>query len=199
MKKTIYRRIGAYVIDALLISLLLGIFSRIPIVNMDSDSYYSTYEEYMEMLQEKMSAGETVSQKVIAEYQYELAQKSINITVMNLVFSAFYFIVFQFINKGQTIGKKLLKIKVVNKEDKNPSILQMLIHGGIAYSIFTTTITVLLYYLASKKVYISVINYVQFLDMGLIFATIILMLFRKDERGLHNLLAGTKVVHEVME
>ena len=141
MKKTIYRRIGAYVIDALLISLLLGIFSRIPIVNMDSDSYYSTYEEYMEMLQEKMSAGETVSQKVIAEYQYELAQKSINITVMNLVFSAFYFIVFQFINKGQTIGKKLLKIKVVNKEDKNPSILQMLIHGGIAYSIFTTTIT----------------------------------------------------------
>lgn len=198
-KKVLYRRIGAYIIDSLLIALLLAIFAKIPLISMDSDKYYNTYEEYLEVLQEKTASGETISQELIAEYQYNLAKNSINTTVVNLVFSAFYFIVFQFLNKGQTLGKKLLKIKVVNKENENPNILQMLIHGGIAYSIFATTITVLLFFLASKKVYIGVINYVQLLDMGLVFATIIMMLFRKDERGLHNILAGTKVIHEVNE
>ncbi len=198
-KKVLYRRIGAYIIDSLLISLLLALFAKIPLISMDSDKYYNTYEEYLEVIQEKATSGETISQELIAEYQYNLAKNSINTTVVNLALTAFYFIVFQFLNKGQTLGKKLLKIKVVNKENKNPNILQMLIHGGIAYSIFATTITVLLYFLASKKVYVGVINYVQLVDMGLVFATIIMMLFRKDERGLHNILAGTKVIHEVNE
>ena len=137
-----------------------------------------------------------MSAEVMSEFEYDLAKASINSTVANLVLTIVYFIGFQFLNKGQTIGKKLMKVKVTNDNGEAPSLLQMIIHVGVGYSVFMTIITSTLFFAASKSTYLSLITYLQFLDMAIVFIGIIMILFRKDEKGLHNLLAKTKVVRE---
>ena len=57
----------------------------------------------------------------LIDLQYEYQQESKLASGISLLITFAYFTVFQFLNKGQTIGKKLLKIKVVNKEEKEPS------------------------------------------------------------------------------
>ncbi len=196
MQKTIFRRILAYIIDMLIVSFILAIFSKIPLISIDTDKYYDTYERYFETLRETAQAGETMSAEVMSEFEYDLAKASINSTVANLVLTIVYFIGFQFLNKGQTIGKKLMKVKVTNDNGEAPSLLQMIIHVGVGYSVFMTIITSTLFFAASKSTYLSLITYLQFLDMAIVFIGIIMILFRKDEKGLHNLLAKTKVVRE---
>lgn len=196
MQKTIFRRILAYIIDMLIVSFILAIFSKIPLISIDTDKYYDTYERYFETLRETAQAGETMSAEVMSEFEYDLAKASINSTVANLVLTIVYFIGFQFLNKGQTIGKKLMKVKVTNDNGDAPSLLQMIIHVGVGYSVFMTIITSTLFFAASKSTYLSLITYLQFLDMAIVFIGIIMILFRKDEKGLHNLLAKTKVVRE---
>jgi len=196
MQKTIFRRILAYIIDMLIVSFILAIFSKIPLISIDTDKYYDTYERYFETLRETAQAGETMSAEVMSEFEYDLAKASINSTVANLVLTIVYFIGFQFLNKGQTIGKKLMKVKVTNDNGDAPSLLQMIIHVGVGYSVFMTIITSILFFAASKSTYLSLITYLQFLDMAIVFIGIIMILFRKDEKGLHNLLAKTKVVRE---
>lgn len=196
MQKTIFRRILAYIIDMLIVSFILAIFSKIPLISIDTDKYYDTYERYFETLRETAQAGETMSAEIMSEFEYDLAKASINSTVANLVLTIVYFIGFQFLNKGQTIGKKLMKVKVTNDNGEAPSLLQMIIHVGVGYSVFMTIITSTLFFAASKSTYLSLITYLQFLDMAIVFIGIIMILFRKDEKGLHNLLAKTKVVRE---
>ncbi len=197
MKKLLFKRVIAYVIDSILIVFILTLFSKLPIFNIDTDKYYEVYNEYIDTVSKAFETGEPITTEIINEYSYTLAKYSMNSTIGKLVLSAFYFIVFQFLNKGQTIGKKLMKIKVVNSKDKNPTFIQILLHAGIGYGIFINIITVLLFFLASKSLYLNVITYVQLLDIGIIFTTIIMLLFRKDKRALHNLIAGTKIVSEV--
>ena len=196
MQKTIFRRILAYIIDMLIVSFILAIFSKIPLISIDTHKYYDTSERYFETLRETAQAGETMSAEVMSEFEYDLAKASINSTVANLVLTIVYFIGFQFLNKGQTIGKKLMKVKVTNDNGEAPSLLQMIIHVGVGYSVFMTIITSTLFFAASKSTYLSLITYLQFLDMAIVFIGIIMILFRKDEKGLHNLLAKTKVVRE---
>ena len=113
--------------------------------------------------------------------------------ISSIVVTFLYFVVFQFYTKGYTGGKKLLNIKVesTNGELK---LYQLLIRSLIINGIITSTLTVILLFTLNKASYINVQMYVELLNMGLLFVSFGMMLYRKDGRGLHDLLGGTKVV-----
>lgn len=93
----------------------------------------------------------------------------------NIIFNIikmFYVAAFLYILQGQTLGKKLMNIRVidygfVNENDKNIKI------GQIFLRLFGEFLTILTLY-----------------------AGYLIILFRKDKRGLHDLIAGTVVVYE---
>jgi uncharacterized RDD family membrane protein YckC len=71
---------------------------------------------------------------------------------INTLLIIVYFIVFQYLNKGQTIGKKLLKIKLVNEDKKEISLKQILIRGIMIYSILSSLINIILFLHLQKMV-----------------------------------------------
>lgn len=200
MKKTTLRRFWAYVIDIMIVTFISSMFSYIPILNPKLDEYESKYNEYMEeytSLLETMDT-ETLNLDHLSDLTYEFTKAGIYISLITVVITALYFTGFQYINKGQTIGKKLVKIKVVSTKDKL-TFKQVLIRTLICDSILTSTITLILLGFASKSVYLNVSQYVSMLDMCLIFGCIIFALFREDGRGLHDLIASTRVVFDTQE
>ena len=104
------------------------------------------------------------------------AEPSLATTATWTLVSLVLFAIIQFFPlqaSGQTWGKKILKIKIVDLQDRKPDMTKLL---GLRY---------LLVYVISSIPFIG----------GLLYLINVLMIFRNDRRCGHDLLAGTRVVH----
>ena len=90
-----------------------------------------------------------------------------------------------------------MKIKVVDKNDEKPiSILKGAIRSFFSLSIFSGLIGIILLYVTSKNGYMTC--YLTRVGLELVFtiATVMMILYKKDKRGLHDLITNTVVIKE---
>lgn len=200
--KTTFKRIGAYIIDMFIILTIVTLFSKIEILNPSKEEYNEIMTEYKEVYNDYMAGiteGNTNMQENITklnDLSYKVSKYSVPTTIINIFVSIVYFVLFAYLNKGQTIGKKILGIKVVdNKTGKNPSFIKVLLRGIILYGYVTSIVSTLILALASKSTYLSSYTYLSFVETTLLLLSFAFILFREDTRGLHDLIAGTKVVN----
>ncbi len=198
MKSVTVKRAFAYIIDLMVVLIISTLFSGIEALNPYDEEYEEAMEKYQEIYTnttdiKSLNNDETVN------ILYDVSKYGLSISIINLVVTSLYFIVFQYINDGRTIGKRLMKIKVVSKNRKKLKFDQVLIRSLIINSILTSFILIMLLSCTDKAVYLASNKYVQFVDMLLVFVSIIMILFRKDYRGLHDLVAKTEVVYDGVE
>ena len=218
--KTIFKRLIAYMIDILLVSLLSTFITSNSYINKDykeytkvADKYEEVYEEYVdsiEGLKEKLE-DEKITQdkydkkeeklsstfdKKSVNYNYKLIKLSTISTTISILVILLYFVVIQYYFNGQTIGKKIMKLRVVSNNDKKLNIFNYLIRSLILNEVLINGLSVVMVLVLSKSNYliyneiIYVINYV--LEMALIF----MVVFDKNNRGIHDYVANTKVIFE---
>lgn len=194
MKATFFDRLCAYFIDSLIISLIFYI------ICLGFGNYTSSTEKLMEELDEKLISNEITTEKYFEEYQdllYDYQKENILQSTISVALTIAYYVIFQYMNKGQTIGKKILKLRVVDKDSQKPiSILKGLLRSFIVFSILSGTLCILFLYLLNQKYYF--IGYGTILTLEGIFTltTIMCVLYRKDSRGLHDMMANTIVIKE---
>ncbi len=193
MKKVTGKRLCAYIVDYVIVALIASLFARVPILNPNYDKYMEEYNKYIESV--KTSLNDSASDEII-DNSYTMTKLGVNITIINLVVGAIYFVGFQYLNKGQTLGKKMLKIRMVDDNNERPKLYQVLIHSIIINSLLTTTISVITLLCLSKATYLNISEVVQIIDMGLLFGSFGCMIVRKDGKGIHNILAHTNVIGE---
>ena len=100
-------------------------------------------------------------------------------------------------NKGQTIGKKILNIKVVDQNTNKPiSIIKGLLRSLIVFSIVSSSLNIAFLYIFNANNYLY--SYLTLLALEGIFTliTTIFILYRKDRRGLHDMISNTIVIKE---
>ena len=194
MKATFFERLGSYFIDTIIISFIFSI------ICLGFGDYQSNNEKLMEQLDNQLIEGTITPEQYLEDYSevlYDYQKENALQSGISIALTIAYFVVFQYMNKGQTIGKKLLKIKVVDKDTKEPiSILKGLLRSFIVFSILSGTLSMLFLYILSRKYYY--ISYLTLLIIEGIFTltTIILVLYKKDSRGLHDMMANTIVIKE---
>ncbi len=130
------------------------------------------------------------------DLNYQIQKESLSTNVVYLIVSIIYYVVFQYLNKGQTLGKKLLKIKVVNKEGNTPSLYQMILRTFITNQIFTYLVTILLVLLATKEQFLSLYQTLNSLATIFIIVSALMILYTNNLQGLHDKMAKTLVVKE---
>lgn len=195
-----------------------NIFSEyLNLLNQSYEDELITEEEYNELIKEdkyseiivskyddkEISKGEykiitkELNQKfddIAKDYVYILNKEGIYNSIITLVCTLLYFGVIQYFLKGQTIGKKLLKLKVVSSSDKKINILNYLLRSLIVNDVFLNTIGLIFLAFASKNIYQQATNTLQVLVSIIEAIIIFLVLTREDGRGLHDLLCHTKVI-----
>lgn len=196
MKIPTLRRIWAYIVDIIVITIISSMFVRIEFLNPKYDEYQKACNEYIDFAGEVMNNPEKANDSNLNEISYNLSKTGLVTNVITLVVTALYFVGFQYINQGQTLGKKLLKIKVVDSDNNRPKFYQILIRALLINSIITNTISDVLISTLSKSAYMTSLQYVQLIDMAIMATSFILIMFREDGKGLHDMIAGTKVVFE---
>lgn len=192
MKKLLLKRIGAYLIDFLIVTLIISI---ITIKFTTNNKILVELKGLVDSVNNNEITVEEYSNKML-NLNYEYKKNTISLTIVNVLVNFSYFIIFSTLNKGQTLGKKIFKIKVVNKEGKNPSIINMAIRSIFLYGILVGVVSIIGVNVFNAKTF----NYVDtaFSYINNIFAIICFFMIakRKDGRGLHDIMAGTSVIGE---
>ncbi len=188
-----FDRLGCYLLDVLLI------FAISSVISVFIPSKGSDINKEITALTEKYTNGEVGTETFINEYQdlmYKYQKENYLSTVVSVGLNFIYFVVFAYFNKGQTIAKKLTNIKVVdNKTGERPKFWQMLVRNMFIYSLLSNIIILILLF-TSKNNFIYCYMLVGGFDLMFVMITVMFVLYRKDKRGLHDMMACTKVVKE---
>lgn len=125
---------------------------------------------------------------------YKINKYNISQSIMGIVLYILYFGIIQFLLKGQTLGKKIFRLKVKRIDDEKGSLISYIIRSILVCEIIITGIDLLLLITLKENVYITS-NY-WLLQVKYIYeiAFIIVMIIRDDNRSIHDLLLKTKVI-----
>lgn len=192
----IWKRIGAYFIDFTFIVLFTSLVTGIDILNPYQDEYVEAFESFEDMSKElslENSIDIIKDEKYIGAYRNVIKYGAYG-TGISLVCYLLYYVGFQKWNKGQTIGKKLFRIKVVDNNGNNPSVWKYFLRTVIVYNILLSLLILVFAYFLNNKLFIIGTGLVGFLNYFVTIGTFILIIVRNDNKGLHDLVAGTKVV-----
>lgn len=192
------KRVMAYLMDFLFITILVSLIVNIKFINPYLDNYRKTYDEYNELItdvnEDKLNVESSEYKTKIVELTYDLNKyRVISASISSILFLG-YFGALQYILNGQTLGKKIMKIKVTSVSDKKLTILNFLTRSVILNNILFSIILIVGVYVFNKNNYYNlslIITYIELLVMSLI---VLMIVLRKDNRGLHELITNTKVV-----
>lgn len=193
-KALFVQRAVAFIIDIMLISF---ISSLIAAPFLDSEGMMKLSEGLMEIV-EKYSLNEINYSVYVAEsipLVFQLARKSGIITLISLFSSVLYFIVYQFNQNGQTLGKKLMKIKVVSINGEM-TMNQMLVRSLVVNSILIDMVVFGLTIFATQDVYFYGSMLFEQIQSLVLIISVAMIMFNKKGRGLHDLISRCEVVRE---
>ena len=193
-KKALFvQRLCAFLIDVLLVSFGAS-FLAMPFVDADSIEKLnvemnSVTESYLNAeIDEKTYLTESSS------ITYQLAKKNGLLTFITIFIEILYFVVYQLYNSGQTLGKKLLKIKVVSLDEEDLNVNQMIFRTLIINSILYGFINFAFTIFASQNTYFYGMLVVEVIQYIFVFISCVMIMFGKSGKGLHDLMSQTRVV-----
>ncbi len=186
------KRITAFVIDIVIVTLIYAAINLLPI-DPYRDEYKSAYDKYTELVKENQDGSADIEEELISlnydVYKYKTYSSLISVGVFIL-----YFGVLQFLLKGQTFGKKLMKIKVVSSNEKDVSIFRYILRIIVLNNIWLSLINTGAVYVCKGIKFYYVTYVISMISFLLYMMNIIMIMFRKDSRGLHDFVASTKVI-----
>ena len=196
MKNITMRRFGAYLIDLVIIGIIGTCFSYFPLLNPKEEEYEKVYQDVL-TLYERFDNNELTMDEYQQEYislSYDLNRSNVVYTTFNLVLLVLYFVFVPFFMNGQTFGKKVLHLKVVSHQEEKVSIVSYFIRAIVQNNILITIAQIGIIFYFTKENYYTIYNNVNMVGYVLLYLIVFLVLVRKDKRGLHDLLSGTKVI-----
>lgn len=190
-----FKRFLAYLVDMFIVTIISSMFAEIELINPYLDKYESVYQDYTNYVYSATDSMELLTSDTILDLNYYISYYGVITSIITLIITILYFVVFQYFNKGKTIGKAIMKIKVVNEEGNKPTIVQFLLRSIIINSLVTTLVNSIMVIYLSKDNFLNYSMYVEYVEMGLLFVTCGMIILRNDGRGLHDLFAKTNVVY----
>lgn len=193
-KPTTFKRMLAFMLDFLLVSMLSGVIAVLVTNEIDYDETYGRIYNVTKAYSEKELTIDEYNNEVM-DINYDINQKTVSVTIVTVAVSILYYIVFAYACDGQTLGKKIVKIKVVSKSNEKASISSLMIRSMLIDMILVNALNVILILTLSKENYISIYDIVNYASSFILLGSAIFMMYRDDGKGIHDLVAGTVVVN----
>lgn len=263
MIDSIFKRVIAYLIDMMLVSVVVGSIVSSKVVNFQLENYQKFYKEYYELhtlyqeqtnndiktcddLDKVIEEKKLTEEKYVSEYKtlkdsyskqeivedeyknrclsiienynsnkinkeqytdkvdyyfYHLEKNSIVSYVLNIFVYILYFVFFQGFTGGQTLGKKIMRLKVVSTKEKDNLSYKQLFFRTLLLPISTSFQTVsycILMFISvlfiPKSLFGAIADGLYFVNYILSLVLIFTLFFNKGKAGIHDILVHTKVI-----
>ena len=143
IKAMFSQRVLAFLIDLVLLSMITSLITMFIPMN---DTATKLYEEQNRVLEDYVAGNVPMEEYVnqMIDLGYDISKQTVIISIVGVVISLLYYVVYPCYNNGQTFGKKLMKIKIKKTNDKELSMNDLLIRSMINNSILVNIITIAL-------------------------------------------------------
>ncbi len=166
---------------------------------------YPTYEEVLNKYYKDNKLTEKnyvkLMEEITSDYQqkannlsYQIEKNSISQMFIYLIVTILYFVGFNYLTNGQTLGKKIFGLKIISIDNHKVSIVSYLIRSIIMYEIIYYLIRLITIFILNKTQYLEMTRIIYMIQNALDFIIVAFMIIRSDGRGLHDILAKTKVI-----
>lgn len=196
-KSNFGKRLVAYILDAIIVSL---IFSVLTMFIKESNNLINLNNQLNTISENFINKTITMKEyfNQYSSIEYLISKEMFLQNLFSLILMIGYFVILPYYYNGQTIGKKMMKIKIVKEDDKltiNDLALRSLLSNGIAM----TFIELALIFLIKDTAYFIAISILSFIQFLLVITSIFMILYRKDKKALHDIVCKTLVVDENLE
>lgn len=194
MEARLSQRLLAYFIDFIIVSVILSLLTFwIP----TSDKYIEAVKEEEEFLTIDFQNEDISLKDLYNKYfsiRYTLEKEMIVPTLISAILSLGYFATFAYYKNGQTFGKKIMKIKIVSNKDNELNHLKLMGRALIIDSILLSFLTVLFLTFITASQYSYTVYLLIVCQNIITIISAFLIIFRKDKKGLHDIMFDTKVI-----
>ena len=193
MKKVIVRkRIFAFLIDMFIVSFIVSLI----FIGKDTRVSDKRNREMMKVIND-FSSEKITTEEYLNKYSeiiYLNSQDNFNENLVYLIVSLGYFLIFQYLNGGASIGKSLMKIRIVNRDKKEVKFWQLLVRVGLVNEVFPMILMLIIVKIISGFNFMISYGVVGFLENLILIACVVSLLIRKDGNAIHDILSGSKVI-----
>lgn len=191
-KANFYKRLVAYTIDMFIVGLVISIISY----NFDTTRLEKLSDKSIKLMN-SFTNGDISSDKYFFEYAdilYKVNKANVNSNLLGLVIYVGYFVLFQFFNGGATIGKKLLKIKVVSQGGGEVSLWQMIVRTSIINGIVPLALSLILVFTTKGLVFLTLSSVVGLFENIFVIICVFMLLYKSDCLALHDIMSRSVVI-----
>lgn len=196
-------RFLAYILDIFLVSIVASMLSNIQFINPYYDDYLNASDNYTEIVNEyaEGNLNDKEVYELIGHEYYDMNKYCIIPNLLIVLCIILYFGVFQKFNNGQTLGKKIMHLKVVDDNNESPSLWKMfgrtiLIYFASLSGVIVIVLNALLILVLKENVYFMATSIVSLAFLIFNVVSWIQIIVRKDGRSLQDIIFKTKVVQE---
>ena len=187
------KRIVAYLIDIIFVMLLSTV---ITMVFINTEGYQKRTEELMG-LTKSYAAGEITKEEYSTQFDemnYFVTKEGVGTSIVTCSVSVVYFVILCYFCHGITLGKYIMKLRIVGNNDKELNIGHFLIRALFVNLILSNLISIIFVSTMNQSTFINIYPKASNALTIFLLATMLCMTYRNDGRGLHDLLAGTIVI-----
>lgn len=191
-KANFYKRLVAYTIDMFIVGLVISIISY----NFDTTRLEKLSDKSIKLMN-SFTNGDISSDKYFFEYAdilYKVNKANVNSNLLGLVIYVGYFVLFQFFNGGATIGKKLLKIKVISQGGGEVSLWQMVVRTSIINGIVPLALSLILVFTTKGLVFLTLSSVVGLFENIFVIICVFMLLYKSDCLALHDIMSKSVVI-----
>ncbi len=194
-KKALFlQRFLAFLIDMMLVSLIASIIYT-PFMNRERLEKIEKQE--LELIEQAKSADfdSDVYIEQYASIYYKSARESGLLSLITISISLFYFVVYQIMKNGQTIGKRLLHIRVIS-EIGELTVNQMIFRSFLANYILLSLLNFIFMLFLKNNIYFYVSGLFSLIQLIIVVISAFMIMNRKDGLAIHDKLVHTVVIRE---
>ena len=188
-KPPIYKRILAYLLDTLAVFIISSIISYA----LPANSNYNNIINDLETITNSYREG--AFQEQYSNLNYDLNKGSVDVSILVVTISILYYVFMYKLNDGRTLGKQILKLKLVSANDQKIGVNNYLIRCLIINNGLYNTIAIIMILFLSKSQYLLLDSKLSILFVIFQLVCVVFMIYRDDGRGIHDLITNTKVVN----
>lgn len=118
--------------------------------------------------------------------------------IIGVIFALFYYIYIPFfIYKGQTVGKRICKVKIIQNNNQEVSLKSLVLRQGLGMIVIEgvfVSASALWHQLVSLCIHVNIVSMMMYVGFVVGGISTLMIIFTKEHRAIHDYIGNTKVV-----
>ena len=195
MQTKFIKRLLAYLIDLFVFGFLVLLV--ISIFKLDDNKLLVNLSNELENLNQAFLDGNISFSNYINEYSkinYLIDKNEVLVNIVNVVLLMVLYVFIPFFNKGQTIGKKIVKIRIVKTNNKELDLNTLIVRALLINFIGHMLVSLGMVFILKDTGYYMISLILTIFEVLLVIISTFMILYKSEKRGVHDYITSTQVI-----